>query len=139
MKYLGNYQNVTQKHEVRKCCWKMVLMYLLEVSVATNMKKSEKTKQNKKPSGSAKHNKMKHKTRYYCTCACVLSCFSHVRIFVTLWTVVLQAPLSMGFSRQEYCSGLLCSPPGRLPNPGIETPSLMSPALAGRSFTTRAN
>ena len=87
-------------------------MYLLEVSVATNMKKSEKTKQNKKPSGSAKHNKMKHKTRYYCTCACVLSCFSHVRIFVTLRTVVLQAPLSMGFSRQECWSGLPCPPRG---------------------------
>jgi len=42
----------------------------------------------------------------------------------------------MGFSRQEYCSGLPCPPPGDLPNPGIEPSSLMSPALAGGFFTT---
>ena len=53
---------------------------------------------------------------------------------VTLWTVAHQAPLSMGFSRQEYWSGLPSPPPGDLPNPGIEPVSLMSPALA--SFTT---
>ena len=56
----------------------------------------------------------------------------------TLWSVVRQAPLSMGFSRQEYLSGLPGPPPGDLPNPGIEPTSLMSPALAGRFFTTRA-
>ena len=50
---------------------------------------------------------------------CVLSCFSHVQIFVTPWAVVCQAPLSMGFSRQEYWSGLPCPPPGDLPDPGI--------------------
>ena len=55
---------------------------------------------------------------------------------VTLRTVVHQAPLSMGFSRQEYWSGLPCPPPGDLPGPGIEPTSLMSPALAGRFFTT---
>ena len=59
---------------------------------------------------------------------CVLSCLSHVQLFVTLWTVVCQAPLSMGFSRQEYWSGLPCPPPGDLPDPGIEPMSLMSPA-----------
>ena len=48
----------------------------------------------------------------------------------------LQAPLSMGFSRQEYWSGLPCPPPGGLPHPGIEPVSLMSPELAGRFFTT---
>ena len=42
----------------------------------------------------------------------------------------------MGFSRQEYCSGLSCPPPRDLPDPGIEPMSLTSPALAGRSFTT---
>ena len=57
---------------------------------------------------------------------------------VTLWTVVLQAPLSMGFSRQEYWNGLPCIPPGDLPYPGIEPMSLMSPALAGGFLTTRA-
>ena len=49
-----------------------------------------------------------------------------------------QPPLSMGFSRQEYWSGLPCPPPGDLPNPGIEPVSLMSPALAGGFFTTSA-
>ena len=42
----------------------------------------------------------------------------------------------MGFSRQQYCSGLPCPPPGDLPDPGIEPMSLKSPALAGRFFTT---
>ena len=50
----------------------------------------------------------------------VLSRFSHVWLFAILWTVVCQAPLSMGFSRQEYWSGLPCLPPGDLPGPGIE-------------------
>ena len=54
---------------------------------------------------------------------------------MTLWTVALQAPLSMGFCRQEYWRGLLFPPPVNLPNPGIEPPSLMSPALAGGFFT----
>ena len=45
------------------------------------------------------------------------------------WTVALQAPLSMGFTRQEYWSGLPCSPPGALPDPGIEPSSFTSPAL----------
>ena len=47
-----------------------------------------------------------------------------------------QFPLSMGLSRQEYWSGLLCPPPGDLPKPGIELASLVSPALAGEFFTT---
>ena len=55
-----------------------------------------------------------------------------------LWTVACQAPLSMGFSRQEYWSGLPCPPSGDLPDPGIEPSSLMSPALAGGFFTTGA-
>ena len=53
-------------------------------------------------------------------CACVLSCFSCVQLFATLWTVACQLPLSMGFSRQEYRSGFPCPPPGNLPGPGIE-------------------
>ena len=57
---------------------------------------------------------------------------------LTLWTVACQAPLSMEFSRQEYWSGFPCPPPGDLPDPGIEPRSLMSPALAGRFFTTCA-
>ena len=69
---------------------------------------------------------------------CMLSCFSCVQLFVTLWTIVCQAPLSMGFSRQEYWSGLPRPPPGDIPNPGIEPMSLMSPVLAGEFFTTRS-
>ena len=68
---------------------------------------------------------------------CVLSRFSHVQLFAILYTVARQVPLSMGFSRQEYWSGLLCPPPD-LPNPGIEPTSLVSPALAGGFFTTGA-
>ena len=56
---------------------------------------------------------------------------------VTLRTVAHQAPLSMGFSGQEYWSGLPFPPPGDLPDPGIEPVSLKSPALAGRVFTAQ--
>ena len=68
----------------------------------------------------------------------VLNRFSHVRLFATLWTVAHQAPLSMRFSRQEYWNGLPCPFPGDLPDPGIKPTSRMSPALAGRFFTTSA-
>ena len=57
---------------------------------------------------------------------------------VTPWTVTRQAPLSMGFSRQEYWSGLPFSSPGDLLNPGVEPKSPVSSALAGRFFTTSA-
>ena len=62
--------------------------------------------------------------------ACVLSHFSPVQLFATPWTVARQAPLSMGFPRQESWSGVLCLPPG------IEPTYLTSLALAGRFFTT---
>ena len=65
----------------------------------------------------------------------MLSRFS-VRVFVTLWTVAHQAPLSIGFSSQEYWSELLYPFPADLPYPGIEPASLMSLALAGGFFTT---
>ena len=71
-------------------------------------------------------------------CVCVFSHFSRVRLFVTLWTVAHQTPLFVEFSRQEYWSGLLHPPPGDLPDPGIESVSLISPVLAGRFFTTSA-
>ena len=69
-------------------------------------------------------------------CFCVLSCFSRLGLFATLWTVAHQAPLSVGLSRQEYWSGLSFPPPGELPNPRIEPASLMSPASGGGFFTT---
>ena len=58
---------------------------------------------------------------------------SYVQLFATPWSVALHAPLSMGFSRQEYWSRLPCSPPGDLSNPGMEP---TSPALACGFFTT---
>ena len=71
-------------------------------------------------------------------CYSVLSHFSCVQLFVTLWIIACQAPLSMGFQRQVYQSGLPCPPPGDLPNPGIKPVSLKSPALADGFFTTSA-
>ena len=57
-------------------------------------------------------------------CAWVLTCFSHIWLFGASWTVARQAPLSMGFSRQEYWSGLPLPSPGDLPGPGIEPMSV---------------
>ena len=61
--------------------------------------------------------------------------FNHVWLSVTLWTIAHQAPLPMGFPRQEYWTGLLFPPPGNLLDPGIELMSPASPANAGRFFT----
>ena len=65
---------------------------------------------------------------------CMLSCFSCVQLFATLWTLAHQSPLSMGFSRQEYWSGLLGPPLGDLPDPGIEPASPVAPALQADSL-----
>ena len=69
---------------------------------------------------------------------CMWECWvtSVMSVSAVLLTAARQAPLSMGFSRQEYWSELPCPPPGDLPDPGIEPMSLMSPALAGVFFTT---
>ena len=72
------------------------------------------------------------------TPACMLSHFRHVPLFVTPWTVACQASLSMRLCRQEYWSGVPCSLPGDLPDPGTEPASLVSPALAGGLFITSA-
>ena len=69
----------------------------------------------------------------------MLSHSSHLQLFATPWTVAHQAPLSMGFPRQEYWSGLPCPPPGDLPHPGIKLTSLMPPASAGGFFTTSSS
>ena len=61
---------------------------------------------------------------------------SRVQLFVSLWTIACQAPLSKGFSRQEYWSELPFPPQGDFPNPGIKPMSPVSPALADRCFTT---
>ena len=68
----------------------------------------------------------------------MLRCFSHVQLFATLWTVARQAPLSMGFSRQEYWSACHALLQGIISHPGMETAPLTSPALAGGMFTTSA-
>ena len=76
------------------------------------------------------------------TCMCVLvgvpSLCSCDRLFVTPWTVGRQPPLSVGFSRQEYWSGLPCPSQEDLPDLEIEAASLTSPALAGRLFTLKS-
>ena len=69
--------------------------------------------------------------------ACILSCFSHISLFMTLWTVVRQARLSMGFSRQEHWSGLPCPPPGHLPHPGMEPRSLTLAVPSGKPTCKR--
>ena len=60
---------------------------------------------------------------------------SSVGLFVAPWAITLQVPLSVGFPRQEYWSGLPFPSPGDLPNSGIKPASLVSPALAGGFFT----
>ena len=67
----------------------------------------------------------------------MLSCFSHVQLFVTIWTTAFQVPLSTGFSRQEYWSGLSCLPPEDLPDPGVKPTSSVSPALPADSLLLR--
>ena len=68
------------------------------------------------------------------SCTCVLTSLSRVWLFVALWTVAWQAPLSMGFSRQEYWSGLSCPSPRDLPDPGIQLVSPAAPALQADSL-----
>ena len=75
-----------------------------------------------------------------CVCMCVRMrarvCAQLCLTLATPWTVVCQAPLSMGFSRQKYWSGLPFPPPGNLPSPEIESMSLESPALQAVSLPT---
>ena len=73
-----------------------------------------------------------HKVNYmYNSCSILNWLFSRVQLFATPWSPVRQAPLPLGFSRQENWSGLPCSPPGDLPNLGIEP---RSPALQADSL-----
>ena len=70
-----------------------------------------------------------------CNVLCV-GRFSCIRLFATLCAIACQFPLCLGFSRQEYWTGLPCPPPGDLTNLRIEPMSLKSPTLAGMFFTT---
>ena len=69
---------------------------------------------------------------------CAYCCFGCVQLFAVLWTLAHQAPLCMGFFKQEYWSGLPRPPPRDLPDPGIKLTFFTSPALAGMFFTTGA-
>ena len=74
----------------------------------------------------------------FCLClefACAYSVAQSFPTLATLLTVARQAPLSMGFSKQECSSGMPFPPPGDLPDPGIEPESPASPAFAGGFFT----
>ena len=103
--------------------------YLQQPGHRSNLvkKKKKKKKQPRCPSTDEWINKL------WCVHAKLLGC---VQLFVTHWTVVCQAPLFMGVSRQEYWSELSCPSRGDLSDPQTEPVSLMSPALAGRFFTT---
>ena len=72
-----------------------------------------------------------HLIIFECVCVCVCESVSHVLLFATPWTMACQAPQSMGFSRQEYCSGLPFPSPEHLPDPGIKprSPTLEADAL----------
>ena len=59
---------------------------------------------------------------------------NHVQLFATPWTITHEAPVFMGFSRQEHWSRLPCPPPGDLPDPGIEALPPASPALPGECY-----
>ena len=72
-----------------------------------------------------------------CVCVCVESLQSCV-IRLQLWTIARQAPLPMGFSRQEYWGGLPCPPPGDLPNPGVEPTLPESSAFQVDSLPTES-
>ena len=75
-------------------------------------------------------------TFFSCVCACVCAqSLSRVQLFVIPWTVSCHAPVAMGFSRQEYWSGLPFPPPEALPDLGMETMFLVSPGLAGGFFS----
>ena len=75
-----------------------------------------------------------HKYESFNSCACLLSHFSHIQLYVAVWTVVYQVPLSMGFSRREYWSGLPFPPQGIFPTQG-SNPRLLQLLHAGRVFT----
>ena len=116
LKYFKNYQNETETWSEQTSVGKMTLTDLLHKVCFTNLRF------------------VKEHSICKAQCAKLLQ----LCLFETLWMVACQAPLSLGFSRQEYWSGLPYPPPGDPPDPGIEPRSLMSPALAGGLFTTSA-
>ena len=107
---------------------------------ATDTKKLEGIKSHCVPAaiGTKSGQKIQNPPQKPMPSVCMLSHFSRVQLCETLWIVAHQAPLCVGFSRQEHWVGLPGPLPGDLPYPGIEPASLMSPALAGGFFTTSA-
>ena len=78
---------------------------------------------------------LKYVKRGVCVCVCVFSCLVMPDSCETFREVAHQAPLSMGFPRREYWSGLPFPPPGDVPDPGIKPTSLISPVLTSSFFT----
>ena len=118
----GTISFVYQVRQLLSVCWHSPLLMSLWIKFPPThslQKISQSTKEHCKKRG-----------------VCMLSCFSHVQLFATLWTAARQAPLSVGFSRQEYWDGLPFTPPVDLPDPGINPKSLTSPALAAGFLTT---
>ena len=120
----GRIRDVEKKH---------LTLFLVSQKKEQTKRKPEKKKQGKEVS--YQHSNQGRRIcsePIYVVCVCMLS---HVCLSATLWAVARQAPLSTGFSRQEYRSGLPFPSPGDFPHPGVEPASLVSPALAGRVFT----
>ena len=121
------------KSRIRQGCLLLPLIFNLVLKVlATAIRKEKRNK---------RHQNWKERSKTIIFCRghetlYVLRHFSHVQLFVTPWTVACQAPLSLGFSQQEYWSGLPCPPPGHLPDQGTEPMSPTSPALQADSFAT---
>ena len=111
-------------HPCRACCClglpeEVALLWMLQLTLKVLRAKGNSF---------LKENLQGCRGRFACMCTQLLS---HIWLFATPWTAAHQGPLSMGFPRQEYWSGLPFPPPGHLPDPGIEP---LSPALAGRFF-----
>ena len=117
--------------------WLLLMHVLVQKSLYANKAIHTHTHIHPMPSLTSSHiNLLSCAYQGTCVHTCVLSHFSQVQLFVTLWAIACHAPRSTGFSRQVYWCRLLCPPPGNLPNPGIKPMSFMPPALAGRFFTT---
>ena len=116
------------------CCSPETITTLLisYTPIRNKMFKKQNKMQKKILMSSRKNKTLVYNTGSHTLVCAVLSCFSHVRLFVTLWTVVRQPPLSMGFPGKKTGVGCHALLPGDLPQSGIKPMSLASPTLFGR-------